>query len=86
MAVTLETIMEQLNSMSTSIESIKDSVKKCNDNITLCNQKQDSFMPRLEKLERDMVVVKREVTSLKERNVQLESYVRRDNLISQDGA
>ena len=81
MAVTLETIMEQLNTMSTSIESIKDSVKKCNDNITLCNQKQDSFMPRLEKLERDMVVVKREVTSLKERNVQLESYVRRDNLI-----
>jgi ribA/ribD-fused uncharacterized protein len=80
-AVTLESIMDKLTSMSDSIESLKDTVNQCNVNISACNEKQDSILPRIETLERDMAVVKREVTSLKERNIQLEAYVRRDNLI-----
>jgi ribA/ribD-fused uncharacterized protein len=35
----------------------------------------------MELLEKDMAVVKREVSTLKEKNLQLETYVRRENLI-----
>lgn len=69
-----QTILNRLESMNETLLQVQKDVKKC----TEC---QTSTLPRLNALETDMKNVKSEVNSLKEKNLQLESYIRRDNLI-----
>jgi hypothetical protein len=71
---TIEDVIARLDGMSTTLNEVKDQG-------LLCNQNFESLVPRINVLESDLCAVKKDVAALKEKNIQLESYIRRDNLI-----
>jgi ribA/ribD-fused uncharacterized protein len=79
--LTLKDLMDRLNTMNYILTEVKEQVNKCKEGIKTCNEKCDSVLPRVCALEKDMAFIKREVHALKEKNLQMESYLRRDNLL-----
>jgi ribA/ribD-fused uncharacterized protein len=78
---TTQDLMDRLEAMTLTLNDVKDKVDTCNSNINQCSEKCDSVIPRVVALEKDIAVMKREVTTLKESNIRLEGYLRRDNLL-----
>jgi ribA/ribD-fused uncharacterized protein len=83
--ITLEGIMKQLLTMNDSIKEIKVSIETCNSGIATCNENHrllsTDIVPRIELMEQNIKAIKSDVVELKERNIKLEAYVRRDNLL-----
>ena len=82
---TLESIAAQLHTMNTSIEELKTSVATCNTSIATCNENHKTLrteiLPRIVIIENNITAIKADVAALKEKNIILEAYIRRDNLL-----
>ena len=75
-------ILERLDSMNFLLLKCQDDIKLCNTNITQCNESlQTTVLPRLTNLEADVKQMKREIQQLKDRQNDLDCYIRRENLI-----
>ena len=70
----IDDVISRLDKMTTTLNDVKTQV-------TTTNEKFDSVTPKINALERDMSAVKKEVVALKERTIQLEAYIKCDNLI-----
>ena len=85
---TLDDVLTCLGKVQDSLDELKEQVATCNENIdtcnrniTNCNSVVENALPRIEALEKDMRNVKKEIEFVKEKNVRLESYLKRDNLL-----
>ena len=72
---TLEDVMGRLEVMNETLKSVQSSVQVSNEKID------DTILPKLNKLEKELSVVKKQCNDLNERCIQMDSYNRRKNLI-----